>query len=171
MRQWKKATKPWWDTRDLVIAQWRADMLAARKPIAGAPTEAMVEAHPNFPATIGFTLLEWRHRGNPQWLIAYLRKWRMTEEDQEDLAQVLEGKFDRRSGRPRNRDLREAALCTRIFLKRWRALNRAKGISDWGHREEMTEEAARFVIQEQKLAVKTEYVLQFLQRPNSRRNG
>jgi hypothetical protein len=170
MRQWKKTTANWWDTRDLVIAQWRDERLAIVKAMPGTPTLAMVEAHPNFPANIGFTLLEWRRRGNPKWLIAHLRKRRMSEEDQEDLAQALEGKFDRRSGRPRDIDLREAAHCAKTFLKRWRTLNKAKGISNWGHREEMMEEAVRFAIEEQKLAVKAESVLEFLRRPNARRN-
>jgi hypothetical protein len=89
--------------------------------------------------------------GESKFLIDYLRSDRpLAELEREYLAQVLEGVLDRkkRRGRPANSDARVAAMQARVFYRMWQAENKKAGIKDFGHRNAMKDEAARFVIDE-----------------------
>ena len=164
MKTRKKAANDWWKTRELVIAEYQAGMKAFRAAIPALQAMAKGSFHT--------ALFEWRD-GDPKKLAAYVRSGRMAEEDWEDVAQMIESSCDRKPkrGRPQKRDIRAAAVAADYFYKRWLRINRAKGIDDWGHRARMREEAASIAIKLEKHAVKAERVLEFLARPNSRRNG
>ena len=157
-------------TRELAVAEWRAPLKAFGEAMARAITPAVLQAmDEDFPAA----LLEWCRAGDSKKLAAWLRSGRLTEENLEDLAQALEGKFDLKpkTGRPQDRAMRAAALSAWWFLKRWRRINQSKGINDWGHRAAMRAEAVDIVIKMERYAVDADRVLEFMQRPNSRRNG
>jgi hypothetical protein len=157
-------------TRELAVAEWRDGLKAFGATMSRAITPAVLQAMAeDFPAA----LLKWRWTGDSKKLVAHLRSGRMTEENLEDLAQALEGKFDLKPerGRPQDRAMRAAALSAAWFLKRWRRINQSKGINDWGHRAAMQAEAVHIVIKMERYAVDADRVLEFLQRPNSRRNG
>jgi hypothetical protein len=113
--------------------------------------------------------------GDASKLVSYLRSDRpISSEDRNDWADVLEGKFSREPRRrPKNRDVHGAARVALLVYREWRHRNDLNGVSDWGFRDEMKDEAIRFVLEEfepPEHEVKPEAVRELMDREKSRRN-
>jgi hypothetical protein len=94
-------------------------------------------------------------RGNPSGLVKHLRSRRaITRADRRILAELFEahftGEIDRALkaiGRPKKHWARSCARGALKFYSEWRDLNRRKGVNDWGHGDEMKDEACRVLIE------------------------
>lgn len=115
-------------------------------------------------------------RGDSSYLIAYARSGRpIYAEHREQWAQVLEGVLTKpkKRGRPHSLE-NDAARGACAFFQAWQEANRADGINDWGSREKMREEAARFWCEELEPSsppLKIEAVLALMSRPGRRRHN
>jgi hypothetical protein len=91
-------------------------------------------------------------RGNPSLLVKHIRRG-LTPFDRNLLADTLaeilkkEPEQTERRGRPRRKWLRSCAHSAIRFYRDWKDANRRNGIHDWGHGDEMKDEACRLVIE------------------------
>ena len=92
--------------------------------------------------------------GDPSSLVAFLRSGhKLTQFDRNELAGMLEVIFTRRAkpakqrGRPKQTLIPVFVSVARRFYREWKDANRRKGISDWGHGDEMKDEACRLAIE------------------------
>jgi len=85
-------------------------------------------------------------RGDRSKLVEYLRSDRPIE--REWLAQVINGEvFQPKNGRPRDKNVRIAAMLARIIYRRWKEMNKKTGVGDHGVSEHMKDEACRYAIE------------------------
>jgi hypothetical protein len=106
--------------------------------------------------------------GDSAALIEYLRSDRPLQ--REWLADTLDGVFDPPQGRPRDRDLRAAAMLAHFFYNRWKDANKRDGVNDRGFSALMKDDACRYALElEPHLHADFESVRQLLDRPVHRR--
>ena len=85
------------------------------------------------------------------------------------LRDYFRGAFSSKRGAPRD-DLRDLFLSyVEQFYREWREENDRLGVSDWGHRDEMKDEAIRFTQERYPLSIDPEKVRDLMKRPRSRR--
>ena len=85
-------------------------------------------------------------KGDPSRLIEFLlsdKEVSLSREARELLGQILRR---RPPGRPTDVDARQALLYAEHLYSLWKRDNKEMGISDWGHRDEMKDEACRYGI-------------------------
>jgi hypothetical protein len=92
--------------------------------------------------------------GDPSTLVAYLRsQQKLTQFDRNQLADMFEVIFTpqakpaKQRGRPKRMWTRVCASVARTFYWDWRDTNQRNGINDWGHGDEMKDEACRLAIE------------------------
>jgi hypothetical protein len=95
--------------------------------------------------------------GDPSVLVRHLRSRRkLTRFDRNELARLFEYAFTKalqhkpttKGGRPKHSWARMCADVVAInFYQDWKDANRRNGINDWGHRDEMKDEASRLAIE------------------------
>jgi hypothetical protein len=91
--------------------------------------------------------------GDPSLLVEHLNSRRhLTQFDRRILADLLEGFFkgetriSASAGRPKNISVQACASVAIKFYTDWKAINRQWRIKDWGHSDEMKDEACRVAI-------------------------
>jgi hypothetical protein len=91
--------------------------------------------------------------GDPSSLVAFLRSGhKLTQFDRNELAGMLgviftgQAKPAKQRGRPKQTLIPVFVNVARRFYREWKDANRRKGISDWGHGDEMKDESCRFAI-------------------------
>lgn len=130
-----------------------------------------------FPHCYDFVRSVYQHaRGDSSYLIEYFRSDRpIIAGEGEQLAQFFEGVLDRipARGRPRDKDVRSAAMAARVFYKQWREYNRRLGINDRGKSDAMKDESVRLVIEdlEPTPGLDPERVRDLMDRSERRRNS
>ena len=96
--------------------------------------------------------------GDPSALVKHLRSPRLTRLDRNMLAETLEDiltghplteqtEQTKQRGRPKRKWVRRCADVAIKFYQDWKDANRRNGINDWGHRDEMKDEASRLAIE------------------------
>lgn len=111
-------------------------------------------------------------RGNTTPIVECLRSDRpLPEFFRKHLRDYFRGKFSRGRGQPRDELLHLAASDALNFYRLWRAKNDRLGISDWGHRNAMKDEAIRFIQERYPVfeGIDAEKVRDLMDRPRSRR--
>ena len=89
--------------------------------------------------------------GDPSTLVEHLSSRKaFTQFDRRILADLLDVVFRDETraspGRPKNIAAQECARVATIFYTDWKAINRRSGIKDWGHSDEMRDEACSVAI-------------------------
>lgn len=157
----------WRDSGKDILAEFES----ARRPAAMAISAGLSSAMNSF----GMAVVRWAGmERNPEPLVEWLRSDRpIGEFDRNMLADAIESTklepLQRKRGRPRDRDLHDAASMARWIFRRWRRLDAERGINDYGHRSEMMDEAIRMAIElEHHANVDPEAVRELIERPASR---
>lgn len=151
----ERLRREWLDTRRPILTRAEADAFLDS-----------IERHPSFSIVLCEHL-----RGDSTKLLAYLRSSRpLDAEERADLADALEGRYDRkpRRGAPRNRAAHDALVAARYFYRWWLRENKRHGITDWGNRLLMKDEAIRIAIEVEGHEVDPETVRDLMDRPKSR---
>ena len=101
-----------------------------------------------------FEMIAYAQSGDPSALGAFLRSGqKLTQFDRNELANLLEAIFTRQAkptkqrGRSKRLGVRACAAVARRFHVEWKDANRRNGINDWGHGDEMKDEACRLAIE------------------------
>ena len=124
-------------------AQWRDRRLQAGASLE-RHLERVEEQAPMLRAVIA------HRRGDTSAIPRLLRSgYRLTIDDQQTLAQFLEGGFDPppKAGRPKSNE-RWVGMQADFFLAEWRQIARANGVSTYGQSAEMRDQAVEFIISE-----------------------
>jgi len=94
------------------------------------------------------------HMGDPSELVELLKTSTFTKLDRSILAELLDAVFRGEiddacapDGRPKNIAARFCADLAITFYTIWKSMNRRLGIKDWGHSDEMKDEACRLAIE------------------------
>jgi hypothetical protein len=94
------------------------------------------------------------HWGDPSELVELLKTSTFTKLDRSILAELLDAVFRGEiddacapDGRPKNIAARFCADLAITFYTIWKSMNRRLGIKDWGHSDEMKDEACRVAIE------------------------
>jgi hypothetical protein len=126
--------------------------------------------------------------GNPSLLVRHLRSRRkLTRFDRNELAHwfeyaftaALQHKSQKTGGRRKHTWAQHCARLAIEFYQNWKDANRRNGISDWGHGDEMKDEACRLAIELGSCLARTcgeeqdpptfEQVRELIERPAARR--
>ena len=104
----------------------------------------------------------------------------MTQFDRNQLADMVLVSFTRqaKTGRRKRFEIRGCAAVARQFYLEWKDANRRNGINDWGHGDEMKDEACRVAIEHYRVSlpglkgdppVTLEEIRALMERPAGRR--
>jgi hypothetical protein len=101
------------------------------------------------------TMVTFAILGDPSGLVEYLDSGRRLDRfDRMVLADLLNLAFRSEvdqtlhpNGRPRKIAAQDCAKVARYFYSTWKKLNRRSGVQDWGHSDEMKDEACRVAIE------------------------
>jgi hypothetical protein len=104
------------------------------------------------------SLVTFADMGDPSELVDYFKSPKpLTQSDRKILAELLDCFFSGElltsphRGRPKNMAAQALASVAIMFYKEWQAINRKWKITDWGHSDEMKDEACRFAIDRHQL--------------------
>jgi hypothetical protein len=100
-----------------------------------------------------FQMIAHAQNGDPSALLAFLRSGqKLSRFDRNQLADLFKviftpkAKPGKQRGRPKQTLIPVFVSAARRFYREWKDANRLKGISDWGHGDEMKDESCRFAI-------------------------